>query len=285
MASRVTAKAEQSTIAVSHAAGPFPVEIHRGISVKHPHPRHWHEEFHACAITGGGGYTEYRGTAHLTPPGSLFLLPPGEVHSNRATDQGCSYVNIYLPAELVLRSVAQATGLDSLPPLPLVIFDSDIHQRFLQMCHDLESPDTRLHQETSVLVFFECLIHRFREQAAAESREPRSVRMVREFLDAHYDREIGLDELSQLTDLSPYHLNRTFRRELGIPPHAYQIQLRIARAKRLLRKRCPIAEVAHTTGFADQSHFTRHFKRMVGVTPGQFAQGSNNVQDRPIAIT
>jgi len=68
-----------------------------------------------------------------------------------------------------------------------------------------------------------------------------------------------------------------FKRALGIPPHAFQVQLRLARSQRLLRKGEPLARVAVETGFADQSHFTRSFKRLVGVTPGAY---SKNVQYR-----
>jgi AraC-like DNA-binding protein len=63
-----------------------------------------------------------------------------------------------------------------------------------------------------------------------------------------------------------------FHREVGMPPHAYQIQLRVARARRLVAAGVPLAEVASMTGFADQSHLTRLFKRVVGVPPGQYAR-------------
>jgi AraC-like DNA-binding protein len=70
--------------------------------------------------------------------------------------------------------------------------------------------------------------------------------------------------------LSPFHLLRVFRAAVGLPPHAYQIQLRVARAKELLRAGMPIAAVAVEVGFVDQSHLTRHFKRLVGVPPGRY---------------
>jgi AraC-like DNA-binding protein len=79
--------------------------------------------------------------------------------------------------------------------------------------------------------------------------------------------------------LSPFHLNRLFCREIGMPPHAFQTQVRIARAKTLLRQGLPITGVAMQTGFADQSHLTRHFKRLLKLTPGQYREDSKNVQD------
>ena len=66
---------------------------------------------------------------------------------------------------------------------------------------------------------------------------------------------------------------RVFRKVLGLPPHAYLVQVRITQAKKLLASGMAIAEVAAETGFSDQSHLHRHFKRIVGVTPGQYVKG------------
>jgi transcriptional regulator GlxA family with amidase domain len=72
-----------------------------------------------------------------------------------------------------------------------------------------------------------------------------------------------------------------FHREVGLPPHAYQIQVRVARARALIATGVPLAEVASMTGFADQSHLTRLFKRIVGVPPGQYAGRGTRPQPRP----
>ena len=113
-----------------------------------------------------------------------------------------------------------------------------------------------------------------------DRKERKAVRRVAEFLRAHYARNVRLEEIAALTDLSQWRLHRVFSQELGIPPHAYQTQLRVTRAKSLLVDGCAIAEVAAETGFADQAHLTRQFKQIVGVTPGRYARGGKNVQDR-----
>ena len=215
----------------------------------------------------------------------MFFLPPSEVHSNRAYEQGCSYTNVYISQSQVQGAMLRLTGSETIPDFPVLIFDSDVHSSFLELCRILEHSRSRLHRETAFLEFFAVLVERYGAQPPSKpERQLRAVKQVREYLDAHFDRDIALDELSRLTNLSPFYLNRAFGRELGIPPHAYQIQVRIARAKILLRQQTPIADVAFRTGFADQSHFTRHFKRIVGVTPGEFHPESKNIQDAsPIA--
>jgi AraC-like DNA-binding protein len=147
-----------------------------------------------------------------------------------------------------------------------------------------ERPASGLERQASLLGLLTLLVERFAEGRAAPPRpgaERRAVARAREYLFEHYAENVSLDELARVANLSPFHFSRVFAGELGMPPHAFQIQLRVERAKALLRDGWPIPQVASHTGFADQSHLTRHFKRLAVVTPGQYAQNSKNVQDSP----
>lgn len=95
---------------------------------------------------------------------------------------------------------------------------------------------------------------------------------VRDYLDAHYAANIPLDELARMVNVSAFHLNRVFRAEVGLPPHAYQMQVRVTRSKSLLAQGMSIDQVALEVGFYDQSHFTHHFKRLLGYTPGVYQE-------------
>ena len=83
---------------------------------------------------------------------------------------------------------------------------------------------------------------------------------------------VSLDSLADLVHLSKSHLVRLFRSQMGLPPHAYLLRVRISRACRFLAAGMPIAEAAHAAGFADQSHLTRHFKYYLGLTPGAYVR-------------
>ena len=114
--------------------------------------------------------------------------------------------------------------------------------------------------------------------------EAGAVSRAEAYLRAHWDRSVSLAELSRASGLSPFHLHRSFSRSVGLPPHAFQLQLRVDRAKALLAHGLDIASVAQRTGFADQSHFTRVFRRSVGVTPGRFPRyGTRCDPGRPLA--
>jgi AraC-like DNA-binding protein len=93
---------------------------------------------------------------------------------------------------------------------------------------------------------------------------------VREFIRENLHENIKLQELAEVASLSPFHLNRVFRAQVGLPPHEFQSQLRIEKAAKLIAQKKSFAEIAFETGFADQSHFNRFFKRYTGVTPKRF---------------
>lgn len=94
---------------------------------------------------------------------------------------------------------------------------------------------------------------------------------VIEYIESHLNRDLSLAKMSELTNLSEYYFCRMFKASTGVSPHQYVIKMRIERAKLLIQQRnIPLADIALQVGFANQSHFNRHFKRMIGVTPRQF---------------
>ena len=98
------------------------------------------------------------------------------------------------------------------------------------------------------------------------------IRRALAHLHEHYTERTSLGELATIARLSPFYFARLFRSQTGMTPGGYLRHLRIEHAKMLLRHGMPISRVAFTTGFYDQSHFTRRFKRDVGLPPGRFAR-------------
>jgi AraC-like DNA-binding protein len=95
---------------------------------------------------------------------------------------------------------------------------------------------------------------------------------LRAYLAERWADRVSLAELSTVAGLSRFELVRRFRADTGMPPHAFQIDLRIGRARRMLAAGEAPAAVAASCGFADQAHLTRTFRRSVGVTPARFAR-------------
>lgn len=250
--------------------------LHRGVSATHPYPRHWHEELHLCAYTSGSGNLGHRGSSYVVSNGSLVLMPPGEVHENWVEPgAACSFRGVYLEMPALHAVARQITGsVHGTPEFSLQIFeDQAMRQCLSQLHHAVESEASLLCREELLLELVQLLVTRCSETAAREitpGRERDAVRAVRGFIDEHFADSISLYQLARIAHLSPFHLHRVFCQETGMPPHAYQTQVRVNRAKEMLRMRRPLSQVALATGFADQSHLTRHFRRVVGVTPGRY---------------
>ena len=251
------------------------LELLRGLHVTQEYPRHWHEEIYLCATLGGESYLDCQGTSLQVRPGTLAMVAPGEVHANRKF--GCSFRCLLMEFNALQSAVEQFVERD----IRGLSFRSGLieNQRtlgtFLKVHRAMEEAEPDLGRDEIAFSFLQELAVR---HSATNITLPRSgnedfaIRRTKRFLDEHYAERVSLHELARLMRLSAYHLNRTFRRKIGMPPHEYQVQVRIMRAKAFLRLGRSISETASLVGFVDQSHFTRHFKRFVGVTPGKFLQ-------------
>jgi AraC-like DNA-binding protein len=99
---------------------------------------------------------------------------------------------------------------------------------------------------------------------------PHRIKLAREILDCNLTDNLSLSSLADSCNISPFHLTRSFSAHFGLPPHAYHLQKRVEHAKTLIRKGETLANVATATGFADQAHMARHFRKYLGAPPGQF---------------
>jgi AraC-like DNA-binding protein len=110
---------------------------------------------------------------------------------------------------------------------------------------------------------------------------PSAVKRARDFLLASVAAAPTLDELSKAVGANRFVLLRQFRRAFGVPPHAFLLRTRVERSRSLLARGVDVAEVAQVLGFADQSHFTRAFKSIVGLTPGAYRRTTRTSVARP----
>lgn len=248
-------------------------------------PKHSHGEYQICLSLDFPGVYGYRGTSFAVPVGSLSVVHPGEVHSARDPEERrtpSSFRMMYAEPDLLARAATEVAGRGEAQPFfrDPIIQDRPLARDFLRLHVALEGTAPRLEQDTRLLFVLTRLVERHAgiRPSPPPGRERRAVGLAREYLEDNLGRGVSLEELACLTNLSPFHLARVFRNEVGLPPHAYQAQARVGRARSLLLQGWSAARVAQETGFADQSHLSRRFKRLVGVTPGRYAKDSKNVQ-------
>jgi AraC-like DNA-binding protein len=153
------------------------------------------------------------------------------------------------------------------------IRDGSTARHILQLHRALENSTSALESEC---LFFTALTELLTTHADSRinsqkiGNESVAVARTRKFLLAHARENVTLDRLPQVANLSPYHLLRVFRGETGLPPHAFQTQIRIEQAKQLLRSDFTISETAQVTGFFDQATFQNNSNAMWGLPPDDF---------------
>jgi len=257
------------------------VEVVRGSTLTST-PRHFHEELEIGLKQGGGWEFHHGGAWYTVAPGTLVLTPPGTVHMMRSP-QGADdalYHGLRLDAALLRRVTTNLTGRPQHDPdfgTPLVHNRATQHL-FLRLVAALAdgSAASPLAQESWLQDALGHLVLRYGTEKLVPSpmgREPGAIRRVRQYVEEHAERTVTLAELADVSALSASYLCRVFGAAVGMPPHAYQTQIRVVRAKALLvAGHLSLAQIATEVGFASQSHFTRHFARLVGVTPGQYVR-------------
>src|SRR6516165_4904738 len=219
---------------------------------------------------------------HVPPPAGAIILVPAGTQGRVRWSGGFDWLHIYLEPGLVARVAAEACDLDparlTIPPLDALDLP---HLRAAMSAVDCELTNGGaggpLAAESLANVLAVHLIrHLMAPRPIARGRDgtlPRGrLRAVVEYIEEHLDAGLTLEQMAAAAHLSVYHFARQFKAATGLPPHQYVIRRRVERARQLLQAGTDLslAEVAACTGFSDQSQFTHHFKRLVGVTPGQF---------------
>ena len=246
-------------------------------------PRHIHERYVIALMVGGAEELALGRCVYTVPAGRVVLINPGEAHRNRSVgDCGTAYRSFYPTAGMISRLAACDDERGSSTPSfrAPILCDPKLHVALVQLHKRLERPSSSLESETALSVNLRRLLPSDAAAPAGSNSgaERRQVRLAREYLDACYERNTSLSALAVLAGLSRFQLLRSFKKEVGLPPAQYQTHVRVREAKRLLLTGCSLAETAVQVGFVDQSHFTRSFKRLTGVTPGVYAS-RNSIQD------
>ncbi|NKN33827.1 AraC family transcriptional regulator [Marichromatium bheemlicum] len=237
--------------------------------------RHAHAGYSIALIERGTQGFFNAGADHLAPPDSLILVNADTIHTGHAASTGGWAYRALYPTPEQFEQVWHALGQPARRApwfRSPVVHDPALARRLRALFSLLAHPGDRLARDTALHAVLAQLMRRhagMRLTPEVAHLDPRLER-VRDRLEQTPEDEIPLAALARLAGCSPAHLVRAFHRRYGLPPHAYQVQVRLRRAAALLRQGTPIGAAACAAGFHDQSHLHRHFKRALGITPGQY---------------
>jgi AraC-like DNA-binding protein len=242
--------------------------------------RHTHGEY-VVGVNAAGAHSFFcRGAQHEVPGGSIALVNPEDVHTGANLGNAVwDYQGFYVDPTWLRDRWRELAGTDEAPMFRRsVVFDLELSGALAQLHCKLAQPgDPLANSSLAVAVFSQLLSrHADRQITAVPRRAARpdaaAVRVTREYLEAHYAQRITLGELCARAGIEEFRLLRTFTQAIGMPPYEYVTSVRINHARRLLAAGLSATSVAFEVGFCDQSHLMRHFKRILGVTPGTYTR-------------
>jgi AraC-like DNA-binding protein len=252
------------------------VEVLQAHFMRYRYAPHWHETVCIAVVSGGAAAFECARRRHLAPAGSVFVIPAGEIHTGEpAAPAGLNYRVLYVSPDRIAELLDGGRAVPKLAPADVVHRRTAAVSPLAWFHRAIAGNATSLEREHALLAAVAVVSTEFGGLDLRDDPPPehRAVRRARDYLRAHATDQVTLRELADVAGLSMYRLARTFGAQVGMPPHAYQIQLRVLHAKRLLAAGRSIGDTAVSCGFYDQAHLTNQFKRRVGVTPGDFARG------------
>ncbi len=217
-----------------------------------------------------------------------LILTPGSNESHQVRWKGLSSVpmqtlRLQLNHELLSRTAQEVADID--PARLRLVAHTGLHDPLLTqigfaLWRELEqqSPSGKLYAQTAAQMITVHLLRHYSSvevgiQERSQGLTRRQLQGVTDFIVAHISQDISLEALAQQISFSPYHFARLFRQTTGESPHQFVLRQRIEKACHLLKTAdMPLAHIALESGFANQSHFTRIFKRHLGLTPRAYRQ-------------
>ncbi|OGB35449.1 MAG: transcriptional regulator [Burkholderiales bacterium RIFCSPLOWO2_12_FULL_61_40] len=242
---------------------------HHSLACYHTHT---HDEFSVGVIDAGSAVCRQGSAFQTLHQGTVVVINPGDAHScNPRADQAWSYRMLFIDAHWLGGLQADLPGSRSGDYRPLAVASSPAARAYAQFDALFEAlereDDDAWGLEAQLMDFLMPLGQGDAAVGLAPSTPQRQLGRAREMILDQLEDKITLDDVAQVAGLSRYHLIRSFKQAYGQTPHAFLLDQRINRAKQLLKQGNSMVDVAQQLGFADQSHFQRHFKKRHAVTP------------------
>lgn len=232
----------------------------------HAYPAHTHEDWTVLVVDAGAVAYDIGRASHHATADAVTVLPPGVAHDGRSAVPGRLYRKrvLYLePGWLPDECVGAAADRPTVCERQAIAALAEVHLA-------LTSPGEALAAECGVITLRDALLTHL-EARRDDRRDAPLARRLRDLLEDRLGETFTIADAAAILGVNPSHLVRSFSQAYGIPPHRYVTGRRVDRARHLLLAGHAPAAVAAEVGFHDQAHLTRHFRRVLGTTPGTYA--------------
>ena len=250
------------------------IRLVKGTNVNHNFPFHIHESFSLGIVEKGQRVIQLKsGKEFVISAQECFILNPNQPHSCMTGEgENHDYWVISIAPVLIYDVFKKITGQGEgrVATFPKVrITDPTIYWGFSAWIKK-QTFNKPMNDDEFIKLLKALVASHAVYSNRCNAIQHSIVKDACDYIDTNLNRVIKLNEIAARTHMSPFYLNRIFREEIGVPPYTYLLQTRIKKSIELLLKTDSITEAAFTLGFSDQSHFTRLFKKDVGITPKQF---------------
>lgn len=256
---------------IDYLSSPIPdINLINGSYKKFAFQKHYHLDYHFGLIVSGQQQFQLKGTSYTSGPGDLVLMPPDELHDGQARFEEGYEVKVLTVSAPWLTQFSMNNSSGSLGFHSPIVREPGLFRSLLETHQTLSTNQvSALALDCIPLDSFQNILDRHGKPLSNETHAigTQSLTLVRDYVMAHLDQAIRLEQLAKLCDLSPRQFHRQFKLATGMSPHAWLTRLRLEKSMTLMKAGKSAVQVALQTGFYDQAHFSKAFRNVYGVSP------------------
>lgn len=247
---------------------------------RHQFPRHCHCTYLIEVVTAGVDEFLCGRHTYRAEPGDIIFVHPGEVHTGKSAGNVPLEYHALYPTPRLMARLAERAGRPAPPDFrSTIVRDPELASRIEQAATAVDSADATKVVELALEEAIRRYASTTRQDGCRE--EPFAVKQIKELVRLDPARNHRLEDLAEHCGFSPFYLVRLFTQTVGLPPHEYLHAYRAELAREMLRSGSSARAASDFLGYADQAHFTRKFRQIVGVNPGRFRRKPRSVRIEP----